>query len=108
MLGSFYYGYMVLQIPGGYFAMKYGGTKIFGVAVFLASILTLLTPVATRYSVWALVVLRILEGLVLVSMMIAFFLSRPNFVLHLHSTGGTRTYRLFSLSLPSLIAVLVP
>lgn len=68
VLGSFYYGYMILQIPGGYFALKFGGTKIFGVAVFLASLLTLLTPVATRYSVWALVVLRILEGLVLVSL----------------------------------------
>lgn len=65
VLGSFYYGYMVLQIPGGYFAMKYGGTKIFGGAVLIAAILTLFTPIATRYSVWALVVLRILEGLVL-------------------------------------------
>ncbi|XP_002166641.3 sialin [Hydra vulgaris] len=65
VLGSFYYGYMFLQIPGGWFAMRFGGTKIFGGAIFLASLLTLLTPVATRYSVWALVVLRILEGLVL-------------------------------------------
>jgi len=67
VLGSFYYGYMFLQIPGGYFALKFGGTRIFGIGVFLASALTILTPFATRYSVWALVVLRILEGLVLVS-----------------------------------------
>lgn len=46
--------------------MKYGGTKIFGGAVLIAALLTLFTPLATRYSVWALVVLRILEGLVLV------------------------------------------
>ncbi|XP_066916551.1 sialin-like [Clytia hemisphaerica] len=65
VLGSFYYGYMFLQIPGGYFALKFGGTRIFGVGVLLASILTIFTPIATRYSVWALVVLRILEGLVL-------------------------------------------
>jgi len=65
VLGSFYYGYMILQIPGGYFAMRFGGTKIFGGAVAIASVLTLFTPIATRYSVWALVVLRICEGLVL-------------------------------------------
>ena len=59
---------MVLQIPGGYFAMRFGGTNIFGGAVGLASVLTLFTPLATRYSVWALVVLRILEGVVLVSL----------------------------------------
>ena len=74
VLGSFYYGYMILQIPGGYFAMRFGGTKIFGGAVAIASVLTLFTPIATRYSVWALVVLRICEGLVLVS---AIHLSGP-------------------------------
>lgn len=63
VLGSFYYGYMVLQIPGGYFAMKIGGTKIFGFGVLFASIFTLFTPLAARMSVWALVVLRIAEGL---------------------------------------------
>ena len=66
VLGSFYYGYMVLQIPGGYFAMKIGGTKIFGFGVLFASIFTLFTPLAARMSVWALVVLRIAEGLSLV------------------------------------------
>ena len=58
---------MILQIPGGYFALKFGGTKIFGLGVLMASILTLFTPIAARYSVWMLVVLRVLEGLVLVS-----------------------------------------
>ena len=66
-MGAFYYGYMVLQIPGGYFAMRFGGTKIFGGAILAASAFSLLTPVATRYSVWALVLLRVLEGLALVS-----------------------------------------
>lgn len=65
VLGSFYYGYMVLQIPAGYFAMRFGGTKIFGVAIFLASLFTLVTPFAARFNVWALVILRVLEGLVL-------------------------------------------
>lgn len=67
VLGSFYYGYIVLQIPGGWLATKIGGTRIFGMALFLASILTLLTPAAARYSVYALITLRVLEGVFLVS-----------------------------------------
>ena len=67
VLGSFYYGYIMLQIPGGYLALKFGGTRIFGLALFAASILTLLTPWAARTSVYALIVLRVCEGVVLVS-----------------------------------------
>ena len=66
VLGSFYYGYAFLQIPGGYLALKLGGTRIFGYAIFLASMLTLLTPVATRYSVYGLIAVRAGEGLMLV------------------------------------------
>lgn len=65
VLGSFYYGYIMLQIPGGYLALKFGGTRIFGLALFAASILTLLTPWAARTSVYALIVLRVCEGVVL-------------------------------------------
>lgn len=65
VLGSFYYGYIVLQIPGGWLASKIGGTRIFGLALFIASVLTLLTPLAARTSVYALIGLRIMEGIVL-------------------------------------------
>ncbi|XP_012553658.1 vesicular glutamate transporter 2 isoform X2 [Hydra vulgaris] len=65
VLGSFYYGYIVLQIPGGWLATKIGGTRIFGCAIFIASVLTLLTPAAARYSVYALITLRVAEGVVL-------------------------------------------
>ncbi len=60
---------MVLQIPGGYMAMKIGGTRIFGFGVLFASIFTLFTPPATRFSVWALVALRVAEGLSLVGVL---------------------------------------
>ena len=66
MLGSFYYGYAFLQLPGGCLALKFGGTRIFGYAIFMASLLTLLTPVATRYSVYGLIAVRASEGLMLV------------------------------------------
>lgn len=68
VLGSFYYGYVALQIPGGWLALKVGGTRLFGVAVLIASALTLLTPVASRTSVVLLIIVRVGEGLVLVSL----------------------------------------
>jgi len=67
VLGSFYYGYVALQIPGGWLALKVGGTRLFGLAVLIASTLTLLTPVASRTSVVLLIIIRVGEGLVLVS-----------------------------------------
>jgi MFS family permease len=66
VLGSFFYGYWALQIPGAWIAMKLGGTRVFGYGVLLAALLTLLTPVAARYNVGALIAVRVLEGLFLV------------------------------------------
>ncbi|XP_073241577.1 vesicular glutamate transporter 3-like [Porites lutea] len=65
ILGAFYYGYMVFQIPGGWLALRLGGARLFGAAVLVASVFTLMTPFATRWSPVALILLRILEGLVL-------------------------------------------
>ena len=67
ILGAFYYGYMVFQIPGGWLALRVGGARLFGAAVLVASLLTLLTPAAARWSPAALILVRILEGLVLVN-----------------------------------------
>ncbi len=46
--------------------MKLGGTRVFGYGVLLSALLTLLTPVAARYHVGALIGVRVLEGLFLV------------------------------------------
>ena len=67
VLGSFYYGYVALQIPGGWLAVKVGGTRLFGLAVLIASVLTIVTPVSARASVILLIAVRVAEGLVLVS-----------------------------------------
>ena len=50
--------------------MRYDGTAIFGAGILGASILTLLTPVLARWNVWALIVLRVAEGLSLVSFLV--------------------------------------
>ena len=70
VLGSFYYGYVALQIPGGWLAVKLGGTRLFGLAVLIASVLTTITPLAARISVLLLIAVRVGEGLVLVSIKI--------------------------------------
>ena len=58
---------MVFQIPGGWLTLRVGGALLFGTAVMIALLFTMLTPMATRWNSIALIVLRLLEGLVLVS-----------------------------------------
>ena len=78
VLGSFYYGYVALQIPGGWLALKLGGTRLFGSAVLMASVLTLLTPLASRASVVLLIVVRVCKGLVLVSISFNYRIHKRN------------------------------
>ena len=56
-----------MQIPGGWLGQRFGGTRVFGICLGIASVLTILTPIAARTSVAALITLRVIEGLVLVS-----------------------------------------
>ncbi|GIY87850.1 hypothetical protein CDAR_537611 [Caerostris darwini] len=63
VLGAFFYGYVITQVPGGLIAEKYGAKWLFGIGMLLTSLVTLLTPLAARWSVWALVVVRVIEGL---------------------------------------------
>ncbi|CAK8673454.1 unnamed protein product [Clavelina lepadiformis] len=63
VLGAFFYGYLITQIPGGYFASKFGGKMLFGGGVLCTAILTLLTPIAAQTSFALLIVVRILEGI---------------------------------------------
>lgn len=63
ILGSFFYGYIVTQIPGGYLASKIGGKLLLGFGVFGTSAFTLLTPLAADLGVGYLIAVRALEGL---------------------------------------------
>jgi len=64
LLSSFFYGYVVTGLLGGYLSAKYGGKWIFGGGTFCASFLSLFTPLAAKTSFNLLIALRILEGLV--------------------------------------------
>ncbi|XP_071455413.1 vesicular glutamate transporter 1-like [Hetaerina americana] len=63
-LGSFFYGYALSQIPGGWMAGRVlGGRTLFGLGVGATAALTLLTPVFARAGLPFLIALRALEGL---------------------------------------------
>ena len=55
------------ELPGGRLAEIIGGHRVFGYSMLSASVLTLLTPVAARLDYTAVVVLRVLLGLMLVT-----------------------------------------
>ena len=63
VLSSFFYGYIVTQLPGGLLALKFGGKNLFGLGILCTSVLTLLTPLAARSHVGFLITLRVLIGL---------------------------------------------
>lgn len=63
ILGSFFWGYIVTQLPGGRLAEMFGARKLLGWGVLLASFFTLATPIAARFSTPALIICRVLMGL---------------------------------------------
>ena len=61
---SFFWGYIVTQIPGGFLAAKVSPTKLFGAAIACSSCLNLLIPTATEISPVCVICVRVLQGLV--------------------------------------------
>ncbi|XP_010898587.1 sialin [Esox lucius] len=62
LLGAFFFGYLVTQIPGGYLSGHFGGTIFLGGGVLGTAALTLLTPLAAKLGPYWLFSLRALEG----------------------------------------------
>ncbi|XP_059173982.1 sialin-like [Physella acuta] len=63
LLGAFFWGYLVFQVPGGRLSEKFGAKKVIAIAMFPVSILTILSPVVARANPWLFLVLRIFVGL---------------------------------------------
>nr|XP_032810392.1 sialin-like [Petromyzon marinus] len=63
ILSSFFYGYIITQVPGGYLAVRYGGKLLFGMGVMVTTVLTLLTPLAADLGVPWIILVRVLEGI---------------------------------------------
>lgn len=63
VLSSFFLGYLLTQIAGGWLAERYGGKVVLGAGVVLWSLFTLLTPIAAAGGMVALLTTRILMGI---------------------------------------------
>ncbi|XP_061084829.1 sialin-like [Conger conger] len=62
VLGSFFYGYILMQIPGGYLARKHGAKWLLGLGIVATAVFTLLTPLAADMGPGYLIAVRALEG----------------------------------------------
>ncbi|KRZ05455.1 Vesicular glutamate transporter 3 [Trichinella zimbabwensis] len=61
--GSFFYGYLITQVPGGFIAARFPATTLFGGAIGITSALNLLMPVAVNSGYGFAIVIQILQGL---------------------------------------------
>ncbi|XP_055322850.1 vesicular glutamate transporter 1-like [Sitodiplosis mosellana] len=63
ILSSFFWGYIMTQFIGGVLGARVGGNLVFGIGIAVTSVLTLLTPLAAKAGVSALITVRIIEGI---------------------------------------------
>jgi MFS transporter, ACS family, solute carrier family 17 (sodium-dependent inorganic phosphate cotransporter), member 5 len=64
VLSSFFWGYVVTQVPGGQMAKVFGGKIMLLTAITLCSLLNLLTPKFASFGDWpAVACLRVVQGL---------------------------------------------
>uniref|UniRef100_T1GQ49 Major facilitator superfamily (MFS) profile domain-containing protein n=1 Tax=Megaselia scalaris TaxID=36166 RepID=T1GQ49_MEGSC len=64
LLSSFFWGYIITQVPGGSIAQKYGAKYCLFTGVLLCSLLNILTPYFADIGDWPLVcALRVVQGL---------------------------------------------
>uniref|UniRef100_A0A3Q4GJK7 Vesicular glutamate transporter 1 n=1 Tax=Neolamprologus brichardi TaxID=32507 RepID=A0A3Q4GJK7_NEOBR len=62
--GSFFWGYIVTQIPGGFICQKFAANRVFGFAIVATSTLNMLIPTAARCHYSCVILVRICQGLV--------------------------------------------
>ena len=60
VLGSFYVGYTLGQVPGSLVAARYGAKLTLGLGIALASVFSMLTPLGSTF--WVMCVIRALTG----------------------------------------------
>uniref|UniRef100_A0A8C2D001 Vesicular glutamate transporter 1 n=1 Tax=Cyprinus carpio TaxID=7962 RepID=A0A8C2D001_CYPCA len=62
--GSFFWGYIVTQIPGGFICQKFAANRVFGFAIVATSTLNMLIPAAARVHYGCVIMVRVCQGLV--------------------------------------------
>ncbi|XP_074644340.1 vesicular glutamate transporter 2-like [Tubulanus polymorphus] len=61
VLSSFFYGYVITQIPGGYLAHRFGGKIVFGTGVAVSGVLSLLAPLCAA-NMYLFIANRFIQG----------------------------------------------
>ncbi|XP_063961586.1 sialin-like [Lytechinus pictus] len=63
VLAGFFYGYTVAQIPSGWLTDKIGGTRVFGISMFLSAAVSLFSPIAAELGSSYFLAVRVLCGI---------------------------------------------
>ncbi|KAJ8679909.1 hypothetical protein QAD02_015696 [Eretmocerus hayati] len=63
ILSSFFWGYAITQLPGGYFAQMWSAGKLVAGGVLLSSIINMFTPTLAEYGSWPVILSRVAMGL---------------------------------------------
>lgn len=61
---SYFAGYLITQVPGGFMASMYPANKIFGAAIVLSSLFNIAIPGAMSVGPAAVVMLKVAQGFV--------------------------------------------
>ena len=68
LLASFFWGYVITQIPAGHLAQRFGPKILLTGSLFICSVFTVLMPVAAEVGDWGLLCgTRVIQGLAQVS-----------------------------------------
>jgi MFS family permease len=81
ILGSFYWSYILIMVPGGLVAEKYGGKLVYGGGNLVLCLMGLAIPIAARINVTALIFVRLVQGLAAVSSLKFHALNAENYIL---------------------------
>ncbi|CAG0917112.1 unnamed protein product, partial [Notodromas monacha] len=63
VLGSYFWGYIVTQIPGGRLSEMLSAKHLFGIGVLMNAVATILSPFAAKSSYLLFIAMRVVEGL---------------------------------------------
>ncbi|KAL3285321.1 hypothetical protein HHI36_019430 [Cryptolaemus montrouzieri] len=63
VLSSFFYGYVLTQIPFGILSKRYGNIYFLGIGMLINSLFGLLVPISAKMGIWWLLAVRFIQGL---------------------------------------------
>lgn len=63
VLSSFFYGYVITQIPFGILSKKYGAKYFLGVGMLINSVFGFLVPLSANFGIVSLITIRFIQGL---------------------------------------------